>query len=142
MPLIFGFRRDSDFWKEKYKKLPEDAQEWFHGSLPFCMMAWQIGHISTESIEEIIIRELYLSPHPMLKHTGDNMEEKEVHLRNMLLPFIGYTANVYTECTREYLMNKTQDIIKKSTYRTRQMCDSSWKKYEKEFKEMETEDKT
>ena len=119
MALEFGFNRynrnspeEDAVWNKVFDDLAQDDKDFFHNSLPWILMFTDIGQVTTLSIPHIVKRlivydiNLYRS---YLKDISVDLEiaKSESPLETYLIRFIGFTANVATLTSSEFIKKRT-----------------------------------
>lgn len=114
MALEFGLGRydrhdpkKNEAWTVRWNKLTEDEQKFAYNHLPFYLMFTDIGMVTEESIPHIVARLRIHSPgilEDIEKCLGDT------DLKEYLKKFVGFSANVCTTTTTEFIKRMTEKM--------------------------------
>lgn len=95
-------------WQERYNNLCEKDQEFFHDQLSFMLMFTDVGAVTEKTIPHIIAR-LSVFRTDVYRGILKGLES-EIKLEDYLKRFIGFTANVCTISTSEFIKKRTKSM--------------------------------
>ena len=106
MSLEYGFglyartEEETKANDEKFKALSDDDRDFYHNHLCWILMGADIGKVTEKTIPHIISRVKVYHPEMFKEY---NKEEVKYLSTEYLSKFIGYTANVCTTSSAEFL---------------------------------------
>ena len=117
MALEFGFgkydRGDSEheaFWKNRFDSLSDVDKQFYHNSLPFYLMFTDIHIVTKESIPHIVSRLMALYP-DIYEEISKYLDKS--NLTDYLHRFIGFSANVCTTSSAQYIKRILESMKRK-----------------------------
>jgi hypothetical protein len=147
MALRYGFGLhhlygDRSIWEEKFKALTEDQKDFYHGSLAWLLMGWSISHISEQTIEEAIHRELDFHWHmieweKVPDEQKKDRKDREKFIRDSLTPFIGYQTNVSFETITDWIARYVRRGKDASLFKSEKAIDKEYDAFENWLKTQE-----